>query len=316
MTMRRVVVALIACIASCGCGSEKQADRPPSPSGVAAPRQPEVPAGPRLRLPNKAGSVKFAAIGDSGRGDQWQYDVSAQMQIFRKLFPFDFVTMLGDNVYDGGTPTDYLLKFQRPYQPLLTDKVTFHAVIGNHDDPNQPSYAPFNMGGQRYYTFKPPSIVARLVGADVRFFMIDTERLDATQLAWIDRELGGSGAAWKIPMFHRPIYTSGRYALPAIRLRGALEPIFIRHGVRAVFSGHEHFYERTHPRHGITYFVSGGAGSLRVGDIHQTDLTAKAFDRDYHFMLVEIDGDELFYQAISRTGVTVDAGVIQRKDGG
>jgi 3',5'-cyclic AMP phosphodiesterase CpdA len=312
MTNQRLVLLLAAVVMIGGCDSGKQpeAQRPPA----MAPAAPVQPPGELLQLPKKTGSVRFAAIGDAGRGDQWQYEVSAQMQAYRKLFPFDFVLMLGDNVYDGGTPADYRLKFELPYKPLLEDHVTFHATIGNHDDPNQPSYAPFNMGGRRYYTFKPASAVARLLGADVRFFMIDTELLDRPQLEWIDRELGGSNAAWKIPVFHRPIYTSGRYALPAIRLRGALEPLLIRHGVKVVFSGHEHFYERIKPQHGITYFTSGGAGSLRVGDIHRTDLTAKGFDRDNHFMLVEISGDDLYFQTISRTGTTIDAGVIHRKE--
>src|SRR5829696_1219077 len=57
-----------------------------------------------LALPNRPQSIKFAAIGDAGRGDRPQYEVSAQMQAFRKIFQYDFVVMLGDNVYDGGTP--------------------------------------------------------------------------------------------------------------------------------------------------------------------------------------------------------------------
>jgi hypothetical protein len=143
--------------------------------------------------------------------------------------------------------------------------------------------------------------------------MIDTERLDRTELAWIDREMAGSNAEWKIPIFHRPIYTSGRYERPARPLRAALEPLFVRHGVKAVFSGHEHFYERTKPQQGITYFISGGAGSLRAGDIRRTTLTEKGFDTDYHFMLIEISGDELYFQAISRTGASIDVGVVRRK---
>jgi hypothetical protein len=50
-----------------------------------------------------------------------------------------------------------------------------------------------------------------------------------------------------------------------------------------------------------------------MGDIHASELTAKGFDRDYHFMLVEISGDDLYFQAISRTGATIDAGVVRRK---
>jgi hypothetical protein len=115
-------------------------------------------------------------------------------------------------------------------------------------------------------------------------------------------------------VFHRPIYTSGRYELPARFLRRVLEPVFVRHGVKVAFSGHEHVYQRTTAQQGITYFISGGAGSLRIGDLHRNALVAAGFDQDYHFMLIEISGDELFYQAISRTGASVDFGVVRRKE--
>jgi len=283
-----------------------------------APPAPSRPPAELLTLPRKPGSVRFAAIGDAGRGDLPQYEVSAQMQAYRKVFSYDFVLMLGDNVYDGGTPEYYRDRFELPYKPLLDDGVKFYATIGNHDHPNQPFYVPFNMGGERYYTFKPPSLVSRIAGTgiDVRFFMIDTEQLNRPQLEWIDREMGRSESEWKIPVFHRPIYTSGRYARPARALRAALEPRFVTHGVKVAFSGHEHFYERIKPQQGITYFISGGAGSLRAGDIRPTGLTDAGFDRDYHFMLVEISGDELFFQAISRTGTTVDTGVVRRTSAG
>jgi hypothetical protein len=79
-----------------------------------------------------------------------------------------------------------------------------------------------------------------------------------------------------------------------------------------VLSGHEHFYERLLPQHGIAYFVSGGAGSLRKGDIRPSALTARGFDTDYHFLMMEVSGDTLYFQAISRSGDTVDAGSITR----
>jgi hypothetical protein len=51
---------------------------------------------------------------------------------------------------------------------------------------------------------------------------------------------------------------------------------------------------------------------LRKGNLRKTDLTAAGYDQDRSFMLVEIAGDELYFQTISRTGVTVDSGVIRR----
>jgi len=310
----RLAVAVVVAVTASACRREAPPAEQPPPSIAAAAPVPNRPPSELLALPRKPGSVRFAAIGDSGRGDQPQYEVSAQMQAYRKVFDYDFVIMLGDNVYDGGTPEFYRQRFELPYKPLLDDGVKFYATIGNHDDPNQPFYPPFNMGGERYYTFKPPSLLTRAIGTgdDVRFFMIDTERLDRPQLEWLDREMTRSESEWKIPVFHRPMYTSGRYARPAQIYRALLEPLFLKHGVKVGFSGHEHFYERIKPQQGITYFISGGAGSLRVADIRPTGLTDVGFDRDYHFMLVEISGDDLFYQAISRTGATIDSGVVRR----
>jgi len=289
-----------------GCSGESSVRPAPALEATAAP--PEKV----LALPKRPGSIRFAAIGDSGRGHRPQYEVAAQMAAFREVFEFGFVVMLGDNVYDGGTPEDYRQKFELPYKPFLDEGVEFYAAIGNHDDVNQPSYAPFHMGGERYYTFEPDTpLLAEVLRTRVRFFMLDTEVFDAPQLAWLDREMGKSDAAWEIPVFHRPIYTSGRYSRPARIFRGALEPIFVRHGVRVALSGHEHFYERIAPQQGITYFISGAAGSLRAGDARLSPLTARAFDTDYSFMLFEIAGDELFYQSISRTGHSVDSGSIQ-----
>ena len=82
--------------------------------------------------------------------------------------------------------------------------------------------------------------------------------------------------------------------------------------VDIVFSGHEHIYERAEMQNGILYFITGGAGSLREGDAAPSSLIARGYDRDYHFMLAEIDDDGFFWQAINRVGVTIDAGSLKR----
>jgi hypothetical protein len=82
-----------------------------------------------------------------------------------------------------------------------------------------------------------------------------------------------------------------------------------------VLSGHEHFYERLKPQKGITYIVLGNSGQLRPHDIRPSRDTAKAFDTDRSFLLVEIAGDQLYFQAIARTGETVDTGVLTAPGG-
>jgi hypothetical protein len=271
------------------------------------------PAPGELALPLKPGSVRFAVIGDSGRGDRWQQEVADQMIAWRARFPFTFVLMLGDNIYGTSTPHDYELKFERPYKALLDAGVVFHAAIGNHDDSAEIYYDKFNMNGRRYYTFRENERrPAGLVGAGVRFFVLDSRSLDPTQLDWLREQLRASGTAWKIAYFHHPLYTSGRYRAGARALRIVLEPILVEGDVDVVLAGHEHLYERLIPQRGISYFTSGGAGSLRKGDLGPSTVHARGFDTDYHFMMMEVSGNQLFFQAISRTGETVDAGVITR----
>jgi 3',5'-cyclic AMP phosphodiesterase CpdA len=254
-------------------------------------------------LPREAGSLKFAVIGDNGTGEAPQYEVAQQLVSSRASFPFDFVLMLGDNMYGSQKPQDFVAKFERPYGPLLVAGVRFYATLGNHDQPSNRSYPPFNMAGERYYTFaRPPA----------RFFILDTNLMDRPQLAWLDETLGRASEPWKIVYFHHPIYSDGDRHGSNIELRVMLEPLLTRHGVNVVLSGHEHIYERTTPQNGVTYFVEGSSGQLRKGGVTPSSLTAAWFADDRTFMLVEIAGEQLFFQTVSRTGRVVDSGVIQR----
>ena len=303
-----VGLAALICLAGC------QRELPPDVVREHAVHVAELQPQPgTLALPNRRGSVKFAVIGDSGRGDQAQHEVARQMVSWRGRFEYDFVLMLGDNVYDSHTPEDYVARFEAPYKPLLDAGVTFHAAIGNHDDPNQIYYDKFNMGGQRYFSFRRSEIsLDGITGGGVRFFALDTRSLDPAQLEWLRRGLDDSNSRWKIVYGHHPLYTSGRYSSGARSLRESLEPVLVAGNADVVLAGHEHFYERLAPQRGILYFISGAAGSLRQGDIRDTGLTARGFDTDYSFMLMEVAGDEFYFQAVSRTGDTVDAGVVTK----
>jgi hypothetical protein len=264
---------------------------------------PSAAAGQQVTLPRADDSVKFAVIGDSGSGRRAQYQVGERLAAAREQFPFETVLMLGDNIYGRERPRDFARKFELPYKPLLDAGVRFHASLGNHDEPTQRFYKLFNMGGERYYTFSR---------GPVQFFALDTTYMDRTQIDWLEQELGRSRARWKIAYGHHPLYSSGGRHGSELDLRALVEPILVRHGVDVVFAGHEHFYERIHPQKGIYYFTSGAAGKLRRGNIRRGALTAAGFDRDYSFMLIEVVGDRLHFQAISRAGATVDEGVIDR----
>jgi 3',5'-cyclic AMP phosphodiesterase CpdA len=260
---------------------------------------------PARSFPNRADSLKFAAIGDNGTGDRPQYEVARQMENAHASFAFDLVIMLGDNMYGGQSPADFVRKFERPYASLLKAGVQFRASLGNHDRPQNVSYKPYNMNGERYYTY------AR---KNVRFLALDSTLMDAKQLAWIEATLQAAQEDWKICYFHHPLYSNAGRHGSSVDLRVILEPLFVKHGVDVVFSGHDHVYERVKPQKGITYFVSGAAGQLRRGNMRPEEDTAAYFDQDQSFMLAEVSGNDLYYEAVSRAGKTVDSGVIHRMD--
>lgn len=209
--------------------------------------------------------------------------------------------VLGDNIYGSERPQDFAQKFEIPYKPMLDAGIPFYASLGNHDDPNQRYFKPFGMGGKRFYTYTKNN---------VRFYVLDTNYMDKDQQTWLEQALKDSDAEWNIAYAHHPMYSSGGRHGSEVDLRTIVEPLFLKYGVNVVFAGHEHFYERLKPQKGIHYFTSGGAAKLRDGDIITGGLTAKGLDTDRSFMLVEIDGDVLRFQAISRLGKVVDSGEI------
>lgn len=263
-----------------------------------------LPASPQPAQPGAAATLKFAVIGDGGTGKAPQFEVAQQMFAARASFPFELVLMLGDNMYGRQEPQDFVDKFERPYAAILKAGVLFFAALGNHDDPDSRFYKGFNMGGERYYTF---------VRRDVRFFVLDTNLMNPTQLTWFETALKQAQEPWKIVYFHHPLYSNAGRHGSNVELRVTLEPLLVRNGVSVAFSGHDHAYERFKPQKGITYFLAGSGGQLRRGDIRPSDQTAASFDQDQAFMVAEVVGDEMLFQTVSRTGRIVDSGAVRRR---
>jgi len=278
-------------------------------SDVAAAQAQQAAAPLPLTMPNKADSLKFAILGDFGTGSREQYQLAAIMKRVHDQYPFNLVTLVGDNLYGSERPQDFKKKFEDPYKPLLDAGVKFYASLGNHDDPQeQRNYKLFNMDGKRYYSFKPDG------NQSVRFFALESSYLQPEQVAWFEQELKASNSDWKIPYFHHPPYSSGERHGSDPQIRTALEPLFLKYNVSVVLTGHDHFYERTKPQKGIVYFVVGAGGQLRKGNIDtRTGLTAAGNDRDQSFMIAEINGDEMWFNAISRQGQVFDSGSFTRR---
>src|ERR1051325_2821136 len=125
-------------------------------------------------LQDKLPALNFAVIGDSGDGSKAQYAIAKQMVAYHAKTPFDFVLMLGDNIYESGRPKYFKPRFEEPYKDLLAAGVKFYAALGNHDAASANyhlGYTNFNMGGKRYYNF---SRGGNGVENLIEFFALDT----------------------------------------------------------------------------------------------------------------------------------------------
>lgn len=176
------------------------------------------------------------------------------------------------------------------------------------------------------------------MAALVEFFVINTIRLekdkeDPEQLAWLEEALANSRARWRIVYGHHPLYSAAKRHGSDVALRQKLEPILLgaeqsrspaaeaaglnekeeggAPGVHVVLAGHDHLYQRFHPRKGIAYFVCGSSGKLRRGDARESAWVAAVEDELRAFMLWEATPEELRYRAINERGEAFDCGRLE-----
>lgn len=265
--------------------------------------------------------VRFAAVGDFGTGGNVAKRVAASMLPFR---PELFVS-LGDNAYEAGTEEEIQKNLFEPLAPVLAE-VPFFPVIGNHEYVTKQAqpyldnlYLPTSpSGGERYYSFDWGHV--HFVGLDsncaVGLASADRCTLEA-QKAWVEQDLAASQAAWKIVYFHHPPWSSGDHGSQLL-MRREFGPLFEKHGVDLVLTGHDHNYERSHPMkgdgvaptgaQGITYVVVGGGGAnLRHFSSGQPGWSAFRDNTAHGFLDVDVNGGTLSAKLVTPEGGVLDS---------
>ena len=252
--------------------------------------------------------VRFAVLGDSGSGGRNAMEIATRMAEAYGRAPYGLVIHVGDVSYYGSIADRWEAVFQRPYAPLLDAGVRFEIAVGNHEYEEKPSaYANaeiadlLRLAGEegRYY---------RVRRGPVDFFILDsstpliTGNAAAEQLAWLEKELAASDAAWKVAALHHPPYSSGKRG-SWLQVREAVEPLFVKYGVDLVLTGHDHFYERTKPQQGVVYVISGGG--CKISPVGSSDFTAVA-KATLQFMVIEVEDGKLRASAIDERGRAFD----------
>lgn len=292
-----------------------------------------------LMTANAAGpGLSFGVIGDSGTGGSGQKRVAVQMERLNAEKHWEFVLMLGDNIYETGKPTDFDRKFKRVYRPLMEAGVKFHATLGNHDtvhpdakqgmvQVNDPAFGfvgqqdeyvleagPTEDGRRlaRFLTINSEAWIDAIAQGDEGELKYRTDRLKG----WLDN---AADYRWNILFLHHPLYSYTQRPLlgfisrghgPEDELRDVLEPLLIGK-VDIVLAGHEHFFQKILPQKGIHYIVSGGGGKVRRGVIRDHDHVEFA-QSTLHFLDVSINANVFRYRAIDSRGAEIYAGEISK----
>jgi predicted phosphodiesterase len=251
----------------------------------------------------------FIVVGDTRSG------LDAHRRVVERIAQEvpDFVLGTGDMV-DDGYRQDQWQQFFDVEAPLLRDNA-YYPAVGNHDRQGRgrtaDSYRAFfsvpeNGDTERYYAFSY---------AAARILVLDSNEYSfalSDQTAWLERELIAArqdpGVRHVFVVMHHPPFSISLHG-GSRDLRERWTPLFEEYQVTAVFSGHDHAYERAE-HNGIRYFVSGGGGAPlypRRANPAQIDLEAvKRFERTFHFLRVSVTGGR-----IEVTGVRSDGSVIE-----
>jgi 3',5'-cyclic AMP phosphodiesterase CpdA len=209
--------------------------------------------------------------------------------------PYQDLLILGDNVYPSGDPAGLDATVFRPFAPVLRH-ADLLAILGNHDVGSGHGAAQMRALGMPRRWWARESGDVLIVGLD------SNDERNPRQRAFLERRLATSNARWKIVALHHPPYSAG-YQGSAEDVRARFAPIFERHGVQLVLSGHDHDYQRSKPLRGVTYVVTGAAaGTRRTGE---ESFTAVSFSW-HHFVDVGIFSDRLVLRAVNQDGRVAD----------
>ncbi len=157
---------------------------------------------------------------------------------------------------------------------------------------------------------------------NVRIISLNSNERHQEQAAWLEQVLSKNDKTWTVITFHHPIFSMAR-GRDNPELRQLWKPIFDRHRVDLVLTGHDHTYGRSgvvgtetnastgtnwqSSEGGTIYVVSVSGPKMYPLDPKPRAEMARVAMNTQLYQIITIDGGLLRYEARTATGEVYDA---------
>ncbi len=215
----------------------------------------------------------------------------------------------GDMINDGANKEEWDI-FENIISGLRKNS-EFFPVHGNHEWLSPNYFKVFNITNWiTFYSLDRHNIHFTVIDSEVPFWK------GSWQYKWLERDLKKAALSdktkFKVVLLHRPVYSSGKHgAYDSDVIARELSPLFKKYGVDAVFTGHDHSYERLY-KNGIFYIVTGGGGAP-LYDMVKKHESSQVYIKSYHYVTLSIFKNKLFFEVFNDVDKRIDSFKVKKK---
>jgi 3',5'-cyclic AMP phosphodiesterase CpdA len=295
-------VGLALALVVAGCSDPRPGGGAPGGTAATAPTTgPARTAGSAPAEPVRSG---FVAFGDFGGGPA-QHDVARAMERWADSHRVDALVTTGDNVYTRGQPERFQAQLDDPYRELRRTRPLW-VTLGNHDVKG-------GHGAEQLRHLGLPALPYAKSLPGVQLLFLDGNRPDQAQADWLERQLAADGPRFRVAVFHQPAWSCSKHDSTEEVVRTWV-PVFERHRVALVLTGHDHNYQRFVSDRDVHYVVTGGGGRpLYPLDRCQDGTPQRVAGAErHHFTAVQVRADSLELTAVADDGSELDRTEIRR----
>lgn len=284
-----------------------------------------------FRVPQESDVTRFLYLGDvQFQESMEEYEEWGQMvrRAYREHPDLDFAVIGGDLVNSPGELSQWETFLEAcdvfAKLPVVTVAGNHEGVHSNHTYQKLfalPDDAEEDQSGEEFYS---------LDFGNVRMLMMDSSFLTEERRqsmgkdawakeeqrveAWIRSRTGSCEKPWLAAVIHHPVYGMHDEDTVSPQIRRLWAPLLETGGVRIVFSGHQHLYQRTRSIHGVVYLM-GNSGQRESRFFHGNNLpeyTQQIYDRGANYQIVEAGARRLKMTSYNKKGLVIDETVLGR----